>query len=101
MTRHLRFVLVVVILLTAGCVGKSKYMRSAMPPAEGLSSSKAIVYFIRPSGYGGAIHFKIWDYYKSDYNLIGLKIAFLINFKIISPFLTKKLSSDNKLETKK
>jgi len=75
MTRHLRFVLVVVILLAAGCVGKSKYMRSAMPPAEGLSASKAIVYFIRPSGYGGAIHFKIWDYYKSDYNLIGLSQA--------------------------
>ena len=75
MTRHLRFILVVVIILTIGCAGKSKYMRSAIPPTEGSSDSKAMVYFLRPSGLGYAIHFQIWDYYKSDYKLIGLSQA--------------------------
>ena len=75
MTRHLRFVLVVVILLTIGCAGKSKYMSVAIPPTGGSSPAKAIVYFMRPSGYGFAIHFQIWDYYESNYNLIGLSQA--------------------------
>ncbi len=78
MHRYLRFFLVIVILLAVGCAGKtgkSKYMRSAIPPTEGSSDSKAMVYFLRPSGLGYAIHFQIWDYYKSDYKLIGLSQA--------------------------
>ena len=40
-------------------------------PVEELSSGKARVYFMRPSGLGFAIHFQIWDRYR----LIGLSQA--------------------------
>ena len=75
MNRYLKVFSVVVILLAAGCAGKSKYMRTAIPPAEVSPAGKAMVYFLRPSGLGYAIHFQIWDYYKSDYKLIGLSQA--------------------------
>jgi hypothetical protein len=75
MNRYLKVFSVVVILLAAGCAGKSKYMRTAIPPAEGSPAGKAMVYFLRPSGLGYAVHFQIWDYYKSDYKLIGLSQA--------------------------
>lgn len=54
----------------AGCAGSSKYMTVATPP-EGPSPGKALVYFMRPSGMGFAIHFQIWE----NYELIGLSQA--------------------------
>ena len=38
---------------------------------EGPSANKALVYFMRPSGFGFAIHFQIWE----NYRLIGLSQA--------------------------
>jgi hypothetical protein len=67
--RVLWFILLVSFLL-AGCAGSSKYMTQAEPPA-GPSPGKALVYFMRPSGMGFAIHFQIWE----NYELIGLSQA--------------------------
>ena len=58
------------LAMIAGCAGTSPYMREAQPIAE-RQADKALVYFMRPSGMGFAIHFQIWD----SYNLIGLSQA--------------------------
>ena len=63
------FLFVALFMLT-GCAGSSPYMRKATP-VEGPPSGKALVYFMRPSGFGFAIHFQIWDRYR----LIGLSQA--------------------------
>ena len=67
-----RIILVIMcgLMFLAGCAGSSKYMTKAEPPL-GPSSDKALVYFMRPSGLGFAIHFQIWE----NYELIGLSQA--------------------------
>lgn len=57
-------------VLIVGCAGESQYMRKATPPT-GPPPGKALVYLMRPSGLGFAIHFQIYD----RYNLIGLSQA--------------------------
>jgi len=52
--------LMVMLFLIAGCAGSSKYMAKATP-IDGPSADKALVYFMRPSGFGFAINFQIWD----------------------------------------
>ncbi|MBW2016911.1 MAG: hypothetical protein JRJ01_08735 [Deltaproteobacteria bacterium] len=59
------------ILLAAGCAGSSPYMRQSSPPGDNPPADKARVYFMRPSGFGFAVHFQIWD----RENLIGLAQA--------------------------
>jgi hypothetical protein len=59
-----------VFLMVMGCAGKSGYMVTATPVA-GPASDKALVYFMRPSGMGFAVHFQIWD---SDH-FVGLSQA--------------------------
>jgi hypothetical protein len=59
-----------VFLLVMGCAGKSGYMVPVTPVA-GPAPDKALVYFMRPSGMGFAVHFQIWD---SDH-FIGLSQA--------------------------
>jgi hypothetical protein len=49
-----------VLLMFMGCAGTSGYMQPATP-MEGPLPDKALVYFMRPSGYGFAINFQIWD----------------------------------------
>lgn len=52
--------LFVLALVLSSCAGTSKYMVKSDPvvkPVEG----KAMVYFFRPSGFGYAINFQIWD----------------------------------------
>ncbi|MCJ7663810.1 MAG: hypothetical protein MUO24_06180 [Desulfobacterales bacterium] len=63
-------VMVTVFLTVMGCAGKSGYMVTATPVA-GPASDKALVYFMRPSGMGFAVHFQIWD---SDH-FVGLSQA--------------------------
>lgn len=63
-------IFVLVVLILAGCAGTSPYMQKDIP-IVGPSSGKALVYFMRPSGIGFAIHFQIWD----GYHLIGLSQA--------------------------
>ena len=70
MRNFLKLFLFVALIMLTGCAGSSPYMREATP-VEGLSSGKARVYFMRPSGLGFAIHFQIWDRYR----LIGLSQA--------------------------
>ena len=70
MRNILKLFLFVALIMFAGCAGSSSYMRKATPVDE-LSSGKARVYFMRPSGLGFAIHFQIWDRYR----LIGLSQA--------------------------
>lgn len=70
MKNYLKIVLIVFLFLMAGCAGSSQYMTKAAKP-EGPSPGKALVYFMRPSGFGFAIHFQIWE----NYRLIGLSQA--------------------------
>ncbi len=63
-------VLLSVFLMVMGCAGRSGYMAAATP-AAGPAPDKALVYFMRPSGYGYAINFQIWD---SDH-FVGLSQA--------------------------
>ena len=70
MRKSIRLLAVLVLFVLAGCAGSSKYMTVAEPPA-GPSPDKALVYFMRPSGMGFAIHFQIWE----NYELIGLSQA--------------------------
>jgi hypothetical protein len=49
-----------VLLMFMGCAGTSGYMENATP-VTGPPSDKALVYFMRPSAYGFAINFQIWD----------------------------------------
>ena len=44
-----------------GCAGSSRYMRPAQLNNVQLSPDKATVYFLRPSSYGFAINFQVWD----------------------------------------
>lgn len=49
-----------IALVLCSCAGTSKYMAASEPvmkPAEG----KALVYVFRPSGFGFAINFQVWD----------------------------------------
>lgn len=53
------YILCLMLLITA-CAGSSAYMR----PSQGLlqpTSDKALVRFMRPSGFGFAINFNVWD----------------------------------------
>lgn len=63
-------VLLSVFLMVMGCAGRSGYMVTATPVA-GPAPDKALVFFMRPSGYGYAINFQIWD---SDH-FVGLSQA--------------------------
>jgi hypothetical protein len=60
MKKHLGTISIVLIFLIAGCAGSSKYMTKA-EPVTGPPEDKALVYFMRPSGFGFAINFQIWD----------------------------------------
>lgn len=59
------------MVVTAGCAGSSAYMTKGTAPVQPPPADKAVVYFMRPSGMGFAIHFQIWDGNK----LIGLSQA--------------------------
>jgi len=63
-------VMLSVFLVVTGCAGRSGYMVTATP-AAGPAPDKALVYFMRPSGMGFAVHFQIWD---SDH-FVGLSQA--------------------------
>ena len=65
-----KLMVLLVVLLVGGCAGTSQYMRKAEPPT-GPPPEKALVYFMRPSGMGFAVHFQIWD----GHQLIGLSQA--------------------------
>ena len=60
MKNVLKGITLVILLSTVGCAGSSKYMVKSTPIA-GPSPDKALVYFMRPSGFGFAINFQIWD----------------------------------------
>ena len=70
MKNVLKGIALVILLSTVGCAGSSKYMVKSAP-ITGPSPDKALVYFMRPSGFGFAINFQIWD---SD-RFIGLSQA--------------------------
>ncbi len=60
MKKWMKAALFVLLIISTGCAGSSKYMKPAelaviVPP------DKAVVYFMRPSGMGFAINFQIWD----------------------------------------
>ncbi len=48
------------LLLTSGCATGGKYMTKANR-ISGPEQGKALVTFVRPSGFGGAISFGVWD----------------------------------------
>lgn len=70
MKKYLAFIPLVVLLFFMGCAGSSPYMRPA-EPIMGPSQGKALIYFMRPSGFAFAIHFQIWE----DYQMAGLSQA--------------------------
>ena len=70
MKRLVRIQALIILFLFAGCAGESQYMRKSTPPTA-PPPDKALVYFMRPSGFGFAIHFQIYD----RYDLIGLSQA--------------------------
>jgi hypothetical protein len=51
---------VLTLLLTSGCATGGKYMTKANRMSE-PEQGKALVTFVRPSGFGGAISFGLWD----------------------------------------
>ncbi len=67
MRKYLKSGLLVLFLFSVGCAGSSPYMRQG-EQITGPSPDKALVYFMRPSGLGFAVHFQIWE----DYKLLGL-----------------------------
>jgi hypothetical protein len=62
--------MLMILFMLMACSGKSGYMVTAIPVA-GPSSGKALVYFMRPSEYGFAVDFQIWD----EDHFIGLSQA--------------------------
>ena len=60
MKKHLIIVLTLLAIISYGCAGSSQYMQKAQPLTH-PDPDKAIVYFMRPSGFGFAINFQIWD----------------------------------------
>ena len=70
MKNSLRIGAVILFILIAGCAGESQYMRKSTPPTA-PPPDKALVYFMRPSGFGFAINFQIYD----RYELVGLSQA--------------------------
>jgi hypothetical protein len=62
MVRRVPVLLVVVLaLILVGCAGTSKFMVKSDPPKAGPPPDKSVVYVMRPSGFGFAINFQIWD----------------------------------------
>jgi hypothetical protein len=62
MTRRLSvFLVLLLVLMLGGCAGSSKYMAKSEPPIAGPPPDKSVVYVMRPSGFGFAINFQIWD----------------------------------------
>jgi hypothetical protein len=55
------FLVVVLTLLLGGCAGTSKYMVKSEPAKVAPPPDKSVVYIMRPSGFGFAINFQIWD----------------------------------------
>lgn len=51
---------VLTLLLTSGCATGGKYMTEASR-ISGPEQGKALVTFVRPSSFGGAISFGLWD----------------------------------------
>ena len=47
--------------LSSGCSASSKYMVPAAAPTGGAPADKALVYFMRPSNFGGAIRMGLFD----------------------------------------
>jgi len=70
MKKYFAFISLIVLLFSIGCAGSSPYMRPA-EPIMGPSEGKALIYFMRPSGFAFAIDFQIWE----DYQLVGLSTA--------------------------
>lgn len=70
MKNYLRVFPFFILLFVVGCAGSSKYMAKTAHVSS-VPREKAIVYFMRPSGFGFGIHFQIWDRYR----LIGLSQA--------------------------
>lgn len=70
MRRLLSIGALIALVFIVGCAGESQYMRKATPPT-GPPPDRALVYFMRPSGFGFAINFQIYD----RYELIGLSQA--------------------------
>jgi len=57
---RLWFLLLCIAVFSMSCAGSSSYMK----PSQGLlapTNDKALVRFMRPSGFGFAINFNIWD----------------------------------------
>lgn len=57
---RLWFLLLCITVFSVSCAGSSHYMK----PSQGLltpTNDKALVRFMRPSGFGFAINFNIWD----------------------------------------
>lgn len=71
MMKLVRVISFLLLLSVVGCAGSSKYMAKSAQIPMAPSPGKALVYFMRPSGLGFAIHFQIWD----SYRLIGLSQA--------------------------
>ena len=62
MKKHLFWlgIVLIVVMAVTGCGPKRPYM-TPQPAKIKPSEGKALVHFIRPSGYGRAAHFTIWD----------------------------------------
>jgi hypothetical protein len=69
-TVMMMMLLLMIVFMFMGCAEENGYMATATPVA-GPSAGKALVYFMRPSEYGFAVDFQIWD----DDHFIGLSQA--------------------------
>lgn len=64
-------VLLALVLASSGCAGSSIYMRRSLSRPPGPPPGQALVYFLRPSGFGYAVDFQIWD----EDRCIGVALA--------------------------
>ncbi len=64
------FLLFVMVVAMTACAGSSGYMKPSEPLVK-PDSGKALVYVFRPSGFGYAVDFQVWDGEK----LVGVSLA--------------------------
>lgn len=74
---------VVALVMLSGCVSTSEYMAAATGPEPQATADQALMVFMRPSNYGGAIQASVYEVEGTGNDFIGIvsantKIAHLV-----------------------
>ncbi len=74
-TQLLRSVLAIAVFALAGCQSQSKYMTRSPAAAPVQQPGKAVVVFMRPSSFGGAIQASVYDTNPAEDKFVGIVSA--------------------------